>query len=145
MPVNVDLVRARAADIRAEADHLRVYAATPVDAFTGNPERVRAARYGLVVIVEAASAICNHLCARLGRVPESYPGCFATLGELGIVESALATRLAALARLRNLLVHGYAKVDDQRLHGLLRMSLGDVDAFLSVIGDYVRRESEGPG
>jgi hypothetical protein len=51
---------------------------------------------------------------------------FVALGELGIVEPALASRLAALARLRNLLLHGYTRVDDRRLRGLLRGGLADV-------------------
>ncbi len=141
VPINQDLIRSRAADIRSELERLRAYAALPVDVFTADPDRVRAARYGLIVLVEAAAAICNHLCARLGRAPESYPGCFATLGELGIVTAELAPRLAALARLRNLLVHGYARVDDRRLHSLLGEDLGDVEAFLAAVGEHVRRSS----
>jgi len=122
-------------------DRLRAYARLSQEAFAAEAEKVRAARYGLIVVVEAAAAICNHLCARLGRTPDSYPGCFATLGELRIVD----VDLAALARLRNLRVHGYARVDDRRLHRLLEEGLGDLDTFLAAVGEYVRRESEDRG
>lgn len=53
------------------------------------------------------------------------------------MDTLLATRLAALARLRNLLVHGYGRVDDQRLHQLLRQDLGDLEAFLSAVGAHI--------
>ena len=145
IPLNQELIRSRAADIRAEMDRLRAYARLSQEAFAAEAEKVRAARYGLIVVVEAAAAICNHLCARLGRTPDSYPGCFATLGELRIVDADLAGRLAALARLRNLLVHGYARVDDRRLHRLLEEGLGDLETFLAAVGEYVRRESEDRG
>lgn len=141
VPINHELIRSRAADIRAEVDRLRADAALPVETFAADADKVRAVRYGLIVVVEAAAAICNHLCARLGRTPESYPGCFATLGELGIVDADLAARLAALARLRNLLVHGYAPVDDRRLHRLLGEGLGDLETFLGAVGQYLRRSS----
>lgn len=145
VPVNLDLIRSRAADIRVEMERLRAYASGPTDAFAADAEKVRAARYGLIVVVEAAAAICTHLCARLGRAPDSYPGCFAALGELGILDAGLAEKLSALARLRNLLVHGYGRVDDRRLHGLMRTGLDDLEAFLTAVGDYARRESGAQG
>lgn len=123
-----------------ELERLRVYAGVPADAFAADAEKVRAARYGLIVVVEAAAAICSHLCARLGRIVESYPGCFIALGELGVVDADLVRRLAALARLRNLLVHGYARADDRRLHALMHEGLADIEAFLVAVGEYVRRE-----
>ncbi len=134
LPINLDLIRTRSADIRRELEMLRAHAALPEDAFSVDPEKVRAARYSLTVVVEAAAAICNHLVTRQSRVSESYPGCFQLLGELGIVDASLATRLAAMARLRNLLVHGYGRVDDRRLHQVLRQDLDDLEAFLAAVG-----------
>lgn len=148
MPPNVELIRTRAADIRRELETLAAYALLEEDEFTGNPEKVRAARYSLIVAVEAAAAICNHLCARRGRAPESYPGCFETLGELGVVDAPLARRLAAMARLRNLLVHGYARIDDGHLHRILREDLGDLNLFLAGVEAYLHRtggEGDAPG
>lgn len=124
---------------------LRSYAALPQEEFVKNPEKVRSARYSLVVAVEAAAAICNHLCARRGRAPDSYPGCFEDLAVLGIIGGELAGRLAAMARLRNLLVHGYGRVDDRRLHRTLREDLGDLEAFLTAIGEYIGSEAGAEG
>lgn len=140
-PFNLELVRTRAADIRQEVTALRAYAGLPEAAFTADAEKVRAARYSLIVAVEAAAAICNHLCARHGRAADSYPGCFEGLAELGIVDPALAGRLASMARLRNILVHGYRRVDDRRLHQVLRDELGDLDHFLGAVAEYVRAAS----
>lgn len=129
-PLNSELIRSRAADIRRELEVLRAYAALPEPEFTGSAEKVRAARYSLIVAVEAAAAICNHLATRHGQVPDSYPGCFEALVTLGVADAALGARLASMARLRNILVHGYARVDDRRLHTILRENLGDLDGFL---------------
>ncbi len=143
MPLNLDLIRTRAADIRSELERLQAYAALPEPAFTGDPEKTRAARYGLIVVVEAAAAICTHLCARHGRTPDSYPGCFELLGQLGLIPPDLATRLSSMARLRNLLVHAYGRVDDARVHAILRTRLGDLEAFLENVGKAVAQELEG--
>ena len=45
----------------------------------------------------------------------------------------LAARLAALARLRNLLVHGYVRVNDAQIHDLLKSGLSDLDAYLAAV------------
>lgn len=90
--------------------------------------------------MEAAAAICNHLCADRGHAPDSYPGCFEPLGQLGLLPGELARRLAAMAGLRNLLVHAYGRVDDSRLHRILREDLGDLEAFLDAVAQVVERE-----
>lgn len=136
--LNHELIRARAADIRREMEALRAYAALQQAEFVGNAEKVRAARYGLIVAAEAAAAICTHLAARHGRVTDSYPGCFELLSELGILDGDLGQRLAAMARFRNILVHGYARVDDGRLHPFLREDLGDLEAYLTAVAAHLR-------
>lgn len=142
IPVNLELVRRRSADLRTELLLLQGYAALDENAFLSNPQAIRAARYSLIVAVEAAAAICGHISARRGRAPDSYPGCFETLVDLGILEKELGTRLAAMARFRNLLVHGYGRIDDQRLHGILRDNLGDMDRYLAAIALYLGLDKE---
>lgn len=44
VPLNLDLIRARAADIRGELAHLRAYSRLSPDDFVRDEERVRAAR-----------------------------------------------------------------------------------------------------
>lgn len=138
LPVNLELIRTRAADIRREMEALKAYAALTEADFAGNEEKVRSARYSLIITVEAAAAICNHLCSRRGRASDSYPGCFDVLGEMGIIDTSLAGRLSAMARLRNILVHGYGRVDDRRVHHIFRENLGDLDAYLAAVNAYVQ-------
>ena len=135
--VNIDLLRSRAEDIRREVQELRGYGSLPLKEFVGSSEKVRAARYALVVVAEAASAICNHLVSRRGRAPESYPACFELMADLDILDSGLAGRLIGLARLRNILVHGYGRVDDARVHAHLKDGLRDLDAFLGQVAAYL--------
>lgn len=86
---NAELIRTRAADIRRELEVLRTYATLSEPEFTGNAERVRAARYSLIVAVEAAAAICNHIATRHGQIPDPSPGCFEALVTLGDLDGFL--------------------------------------------------------
>jgi uncharacterized protein YutE (UPF0331/DUF86 family) len=60
----------------------------------------------------------------------------------GASKQRLAARLAAMARLRNLLVHGYGRVDDERLHKIIREDLGDLDDFLKAVSAYIEAEEK---
>jgi len=45
----------------------------------------------------------------------------------------LAQNLVNMAKFRNLLVHLYWKVDDERLYQILQSQLPDIDAFIDCI------------
>lgn len=108
--------------------------------FVFNPEAVGAARYYFIILIEAAMNIANHFCVRLlEKAPANYAESFLLLGERGIITSKLAGNLAQKARFRNLLVHGYARVDDRRVLQIIREELGDVDEFLQQVGNIIGR------
>ena len=81
----------------------------------------------------------RHIAAR-GPHPDSYADCFAVLGDAGIVSSDLAQRLGRVARFRSRLVHLYWRIDNDRLWNTLRENLGDLEAYLTAIGELIERE-----
>ncbi|MGQ0574927.1 MAG: type VII toxin-antitoxin system HepT family RNase toxin [Pseudonocardia sp.] len=86
-------------------------------------------------LVQTAAQVCidlaNHVIAADGhRVPRDYGDAFRVLAEVGVLDAALAERLVSLAGARNLIVHLYAEVDDERLARAVRDGgLDDLDAF----------------
>jgi uncharacterized protein YutE (UPF0331/DUF86 family) len=139
MRINADLLRQRAKEIRDALEVLGRYRGLPLEEFLSRAETVDAAKYRLVVAIEAAVSICNHLATRLAdRTPESYAECFSVLGSTGIISAELADRLGRMARFRNLLVDLYWQVDDARVWDVLRRDLMDLEAYLSSLGEYLR-------
>jgi len=67
------------------------------------------------------------------RAPASFADAFTVLHEAGVLDQRLAADLADMARFRNLLVHGYARVDDRVVVRILRSRLGDIDAFVRAV------------
>lgn len=136
--LNRDLVLQRIQEIRGALQLLRVDAARPRSAFVADAQLVDAAKYRLLVAIEAAVSICTHVASRLAaRTPDSYADCFEVLGGAGIVSTDLADRLGRMARFRNRLVHLDWKIDNERLWQILTESLGDLEAYLQVIGALV--------
>jgi uncharacterized protein YutE (UPF0331/DUF86 family) len=109
---------------------LRELGQLPEVQFLADFRNTESAKYLLIVATEAAIDICNHIVARqAGRAPEDYADCFTVLVELQIIDANLADRLQRMARFRNLLVHLYWKVDNQRVYQIIQTALNDLDEY----------------
>jgi len=66
-------------------------------------------------------------------IPETYREMFLQLGQIGLLESGLAGRLAELARLRNVLAHQYLDARWEMLSRLLREGEDLVRGFIAAV------------
>ncbi len=116
--------------IAEETVALRRLAARDDADFDAEPDLLAAVKYRFVVAIEASIDACRHMtAARNLRAPVDFADSFAVLGEAGLLDADLVGRLQDMARFRNLLVHGYARVDDGMVLTALRTELGDLDAL----------------
>lgn len=96
----------------------------------------------LQLVLECALDVMNMLLAWKGLArTERYRDAPRTLAEAGLLEDALADRLADAVSLRNVLVHGYAEVDHGRLRRVLDEDLEDLSRFAEAAAAACRRES----
>jgi len=65
--------------------------------------------------------------------PKDNKGVFTVLAEAGILSDASLKFLVPMAGTRNVLVHGYDKVDDSVIYGVVKRHLDDFSAFLREI------------
>lgn len=106
--------------------------------FLADYRNTESAKYLLIVTTEAAIDLCNHIVARQGgRAPQDYADCFAILTDLKVIKPDLAKRLKQMARFRNLLVHLYWKVDNQRVYQSIQSNLDDLDTFRQQVSAWV--------
>lgn len=65
---------------------------------------------------------------------------FKILGDEKVLEINLANRLEDMARFRNLLVHRYGEIDDERFLEIIRTKIEDINEFERQIHKYVEKE-----
>jgi uncharacterized protein YutE (UPF0331/DUF86 family) len=124
--------------IDGEVVQLRQLAEMPADELSAHPLALPAAKYRLVVAVEAAIDAGEHIIASEGlRASTDYADVFTVLGQAGYLDEQVTNAMGQAARFRNLLVHGYATVDDRRVVEILKTRLGDLAAFTSAIAAKV--------
>lgn len=121
-------------NLRAYTASLRRLAATPREAFLGNPDKVGNAKYHFVIAIESRIDIANHVIASENyRIPKSSADSFAVLAERGVVGPDLREPLRAMAQFRNRLVHLYWEADEALVHQYLPDSLEDLDRFARAV------------
>lgn len=134
MTLNPDVVRARCAEIEESVQRLEALAVLSPADFLADRDAQDIASYRLLVAIEAALALCYHVSShRFRTAPADYAGCFALLGEAGVLAPDLTGRLQRMAKFRNLLVHVYWQVDYRRVHAVMRENLGDLRAFAAAV------------
>ena len=120
--------------------YLRQLAKTPQDELARDFVRLGSAKYYLLVAIEAAIDLAQHLIAVRGwRAPRNYADAFVVLGEQGVVPEDFVPALRDMTRFRNRLVHLYWDVDPHTLHELLQTRLADFDRLshllLTAVGE----------
>ncbi|MGH9242993.1 MAG: type VII toxin-antitoxin system HepT family RNase toxin [Acidimicrobiales bacterium] len=99
--------------------------------------RLRAVKYAWIVAIEACIDAAQHVCATAGwGPPESNADAMRVLGHHGALDAAIADGMARAVGFRNILVHGYIDVDDDRVVGFLDQ-IETVDRFVASISNLL--------
>jgi uncharacterized protein YutE (UPF0331/DUF86 family) len=69
------------------------------------------------------------------RDPKDNKDVFVILAEAEIIGPLSLEFIAPMAGTRNILVHGYDKIDDSLIYGILKRHLNDFDVFLTEVRD----------
>ncbi len=103
-------------------------------------EKKRACERTVQICIETLIDTCGLLVTglRLG-LPGEPDDLFEKLARVGVVTPALARTLTEMKGLRNILVHEYGGVDDERLFRTIQEELGDFEAFKREVLSFLRR------
>jgi uncharacterized protein YutE (UPF0331/DUF86 family) len=140
MSAEIDPIRVREllGHINDATRRLRQLGAVSEEEFLADYRNTESAKYLFIVATEAAIDLCNHIVARRGgRAPRTYADCFTLLAELDVIDRDLAQRLGTMARFRNLLVHLYADIDNQRIYESIHTDLTDLDALRQQVAAWL--------
>ena len=98
-------------------------------------------------IVERNIQVALEACLDIGKIiiankelmePADNKGIFSVLAEADIITKKSLGFLIPMAGTRNILVHGYDRIDDVLIYGILKKHLNDFEDFLNQIKIYAR-------
>ena len=110
--------------------------------FLSHYEKIDTSKYNFVVAIEAIIDICNRIISKrkLG-FPQDYSDVIKLMSQQGVLEEDLVGRLLEMVKFRNMLVHLYWKIENDRLYNYLKENLGDFEAFKEAIRKYLQESS----
>lgn len=116
---------------------LRGYLDVEAQDLVADDVRLGHVKYVLVTMLEACIDAAQHVCASEGfGPPATNAEAVLLLTRRDLLSGDVATAMAQAVRFRNVLVHGYAEVDDVRVVGFLA-ELGDVDRYVETLSGLV--------
>ncbi len=138
MEYNQDKVRKITSEILAALTNLEDLQKLSKEAFMADVHKIGSAKYSLIVAIEGAVDLCNHIIAKNGlRTAEDYADTFKVMNEQKAFDQEFTNLLIQMARFRNRLVHIYWDIDDQELFRIIQVRLGDIKRFLKEYGFFI--------
>lgn len=123
-----------------QLSRLRGHAAGDRAALRGDELRLSAVKYRFVTVLEAVLDVTHHLLAsELWGPAETGADAVRLLAQHHVVDVDTAEQLARATGFRNVLVHGYAEVDDDLVVANLDR-LDDVERFVEQVRRWASRQ-----
>jgi uncharacterized protein YutE (UPF0331/DUF86 family) len=122
--------------ISEDLTYLGARAAADRAAIRGDVDRLAALKYVFVTAIEGCLDVAQHLCASEGwGPPATNAEALRLLGRHGVIPPELGDSLARAVGLRNVLVHGYADVDDDLVVAQLDR-VGEIERFVASVSHW---------
>ncbi|MCJ7748468.1 MAG: DUF86 domain-containing protein [Desulfobacterales bacterium] len=138
MEYNSDKVRKITTEILTALERLEDLQKLTKAEFIADPHKIGSAKYNLIVAIEGAVDLCNHVISKNGfRTPEDYTDTFMVMKEKGAFDERFTSSLIQMVRFRNRLVHIYWNVDDAELYRIIQTNLQDIRQFLKEYGTFI--------
>ncbi len=137
-PVEVEIIKRKLSRIAENLKALEPIQEMNLDEYTRDLYKRKATEKLLQELIEAAIDVNIHMIVQSGNTgPDDYYESFIKVGELKIISSNLAEKLAPSAGLRNRLVHEYDRVE----HSIVLKAVGMAEEFypkyIKEISDYI--------
>ena len=121
---------------------LRTLAKVSRNQFLKNYEKIDTAKYNFIVAIESMIDISNRIISvkKLG-FPQDYAEVIKLMGQKGGFEEDLVKRLIEMVKFRNMLVHLYWKIEDERLYDYMKKNLDEFEEFRDAVRRYLKSGS----
>lgn len=136
MPVDDDVLRSRISEVRSAVNELQRLTSKPFAEL--NVDQRYSMRYNIVVLVESLVSLCVHVATEAyARRPMSYRE--AVRGVAEKLDLKGVKDLESLVGLRNLLIHRYWTVEDERVYQEAKTNFECVEELLNKVEEVFLR------
>jgi uncharacterized protein YutE (UPF0331/DUF86 family) len=138
--IDIEIIETKIDIILTNLAYLEKIKASDKKIFMNSFEKKQATKHSLQEAIEASLDIANHLISEHGwKRAETYSEMFNELHQHQIIDKTLMGSLSDMARFRNLLVHQYGRIDEERVWAIVQEDLDDFELFVEKIEAYLQK------
>ena len=127
------MVEARVLKLKSMSKNINSF-----EEYLSSQDNIDIAERNIHVAIEACMDIGKIIIANKNlKEPVDNKGIFAVLAEAGIINKKSLGFLMPMAGTRNILVHGYDRVDSALIYGIIKKHLQDFDEFLRQLSEEI--------
>ena len=138
--VDVDLVAAKLAELNDRVDRVRAHRTDSDEELAADRDKLDIVSFNLMLAVQACADIASHIIADEGwTAAKTLAESFARLADHGVLEPVTAETMKKAVGLRNVVAHGYVRVDIPMVHRAATAGLDDLSAFARQVARWLEQ------
>lgn len=142
--LDADLIRRKLSRMSMYLEKLKPIAEKSLSEYKSDSYLKFSAERLIQLIVEAATDINNHVVVETGnRPPEDYGASFIRASEAGLISRELSERLKGSAGMRNILVHEYMEIDDEKVYKAISLARKEYKEYIKQVDEFVDKNLKG--
>lgn len=139
--LDIELIRRKLSRLNMYLEKLRPIAQKSLAEYKSDFYLKSSAERLIQLIVECATDINNHTVVETGnRPPEDYSVSFIRAADTGLISRELAEKLKGSAGMRNILVHEYMEIDDERVYNAIVLTLKEYKEYIKQVDEFIDKD-----
>lgn len=138
--IDINLVRRKLARLNMYLEKLKPISQKRLEEYKSDFYLKSSTERLIQLIVECASDINNHVVIETkNRPPEDYSISFIKAAEAGLISQDLAERIKVSAGMRNILVHEYMDIDDEKVYNAIPLAIKEYKEYIKQVEEFVEK------
>ncbi len=138
--IDIELIRRKLSRLNMYLEKLKPISQKSLDEYKSEFYLKSSAERLIQLIVECATDINNHVVVETNnRPPEDYSVSFIRASAVGLISRDLAEKLKGSAGMRNILVHEYMDIDDEKVYNALSLAIKDYKEYLKQVEEFIEK------
>lgn len=132
--VDREIIVSKISYVKQHLKRVKEAVSVPRERFLTEYQRQDVVLFNLQVSIQACIDIGNHIFSGFDEgVPATFSEIFSALAEKKIINKGLAEKLIKMVGFRNLIVHGYDKIDLKRVYQIATKDIADIQLYIKKI------------
>ncbi len=142
--VNRDLVIAKLSELADRIARVRQHTPASASALAADRDALDLVSFNLMLAVQVCADVASHIVADEGWPPATeVRGLFERLEEHSVITRETRVALSRAVGLRNIVAHGYGRVEPIMVHGAATTGLADLERFAKEVAAWLSPGGDG--